>query len=280
MLRLAAFFAGAAPVAFDACLAAFDAAFLAGVAAAPADADAWPAAFFAGVGARFAAAFFDGAAFFAGAAFAAVGAAFAGVAVLGAAFFTGGAEAFVGADFLAGAEVAFFAGATLAEVVAEVVGAFVAARATDFLTGAAFDAGGEAVLALVAVLGGFGVSAVDAPPPIDVARPARFAAEPMVLLTTSTVALTACSAPWRSLRPMPGLSLVIRTSPLVPLHSGTYFSPEANALVHDRTPCARGRDAAGLIPEAKTPAATAATAASAARTASRSVRRRVVVKNW
>jgi hypothetical protein len=37
-----------------------------------------------------------------------------------------------------------------------------------------------------------------------------------VLLTTSTVALTACSAPWRSLRPMPELSFVIRTSPLVP----------------------------------------------------------------
>lgn len=267
MLRLAAFFAGAVPVDFDACLAAFDAAFLAGVAA-PADADVWPAAFFAGLGARFAAAFF-----------AAV--AFDGAAVLGAAFFAGaGAEAFVGADFLAGAEVAFFAGATLADVVAGVVGAFLAARATDFLAGAAFDAGGEAVFALVAVLGGFGVSAVDAPPPLDVARPARFAAEPMVLLTTSTVALTACSAPWRSLRPMPGLSLVIRTSPLVPLHSGTYFSPETNALVHDRLPCARGRDAAGLIPEAKTPAATAATAASAARMASRSVRRRVVVKNW
>jgi hypothetical protein len=272
VLRLAAFFAGAVPVAFDACLAAFDAAFLAGVAAAPADADVWPAAFFAGVGARLAAAFFDGAAF------AAVGVDFDGAAVLGAAFFAGvGAEAFVGADFLAGDEVAFFAGATLAEVVAAVVGAFVAARATDFLTGAAFDAG---VLALVAVFGGFGVSAVDAPPPFDVARPARLAAEPMVLLTTSTVALTACSAPWRSLRPMPGLSLVIRTSPLVPLHSGTYFSPETNALVHDRLLCALGRDGAGLTPEAKTPAATAATAASAARMASRSVRRRVVVKNW
>lgn len=275
MLRLAAFFAGAVPVAFDACLAAFDAAFLAGVAAAPADADAWPAAFFAGLGARFAAAFFCGAAF------AAVGVAFDGAAVLGAAFFAGvGAEAFVGADFLAGGEVAFFAGATLAEVVAEVVGALVPVRATDFLAGPAFDAGGEAVLALVAVLGGFGVSALDAPPPFDVARPARFAAEPMVLLTTSTVALTACSAPWRSLRPMPGLSLVIRTSPLVPLHSGTYFSPETNALVHDRPPCARGRDSAGLIPKVKTPAATAATAASAARMASRSVSRRVVVNNW
>jgi hypothetical protein len=193
VVRLAAFFADAAPVAFDACLAAFDApflagvvaAFLAGVASAPADAGVCPAAFFAGLGARFAAAFFDGVTF--------AGVGVDEVAVLGAAFFAAGA--FLGADFLAGGEAAFFAGAALAEVAAGFAGAFFAGRAADFVTGAAFRACGAAVLALVAVLGGFGFSPVDSSPPFDVARPARFAAEPIVLLTTSTVALTACSAP-------------------------------------------------------------------------------------